>query len=55
MTGLGVLVASRLKSMAGFQMIKNFIMMPMFFPLGRHVSAIQCARLMDTRWPKSIR
>ena len=34
MTGLGVLVASRLKSMQGFQMIMNFIMMPMFFLSG---------------------
>ncbi|MHB8859912.1 MAG: ABC transporter permease [Thermoleophilia bacterium] len=34
MTGLGVLVASRLKSMQGFQMIMNFIMMPMFFISG---------------------
>ena len=34
MTGMGVLVATRLKSMQGFQMIMNFIMMPMFFLSG---------------------
>lgn len=34
MTGLGILVATRLKSMQGFQMVMNFIMMPMFFLSG---------------------
>jgi ABC-2 type transport system permease protein len=34
MTGMGVLVATRLKSMQGFQMVMNFIMMPMFFISG---------------------
>lgn len=34
MTGLGVLVATQLKSMQGFQMIMNFVMMPMFFLSG---------------------
>jgi ABC-2 type transport system permease protein len=34
MTGMGILVATRLKSMQGFQMVMNFIMMPMFFVSG---------------------
>ncbi len=34
MTGMGILVATRLKSMQGFQMVMNFFMMPMFFVSG---------------------
>ncbi len=34
MTGMGILVATRLKSMQGFQMVMNFFMMPMFFISG---------------------
>lgn len=34
LTSLGVLVAARMRSMEGFQMIMNFLMMPMFFLSG---------------------
>jgi ABC-2 type transport system permease protein len=34
MTSLGVLVAARMRSMQGFQMIMNFLLMPMFFLSG---------------------
>ncbi len=34
MTGMGVLLATRLKTMQGFQMVMNFFMMPMFFISG---------------------
>jgi ABC-2 type transport system permease protein len=33
-TSIGILIASRQKSMEGFQMIMNFIMLPMFFLSG---------------------
>lgn len=33
-TAMGVLVASRMKSMEGFQVIMNFVLMPMFFLSG---------------------
>jgi ABC-2 type transport system permease protein len=48
MTGLGVLVASRLKSMQGFQMIMNFIMMPMFFLSGAMFPLANAPTWMDT-------
>ena len=47
MTGLGVLVASRLKSMQGFQMIMNFIMMPMFFISGAMFPLANAPAWMD--------
>ncbi len=47
MTGLGVLVASRLKSMQGFQMIMNFIMMPMFFVSGAMFPLANAPAWMD--------
>ncbi len=34
MTSLGIVVAARMKSMEGFQMIMNFLLMPMFFLSG---------------------
>ncbi|RKX76320.1 MAG: ABC transporter [Spirochaetes bacterium] len=34
MTSLGILIASRQRSMEGFQMIMNFLLMPMFFLSG---------------------
>ncbi len=34
MTSLGVVVASRMRSMQGFQMIMNFLVMPLFFMSG---------------------
>ena len=34
LTCLGIVIASRMKSMDGFQMIMNFILMPMFFLSG---------------------
>lgn len=34
LTSLGIVVAARMKSMEGFQMIMNFLMMPMFFLSG---------------------
>lgn len=34
LTSLGVLIAARMRSMEGFQMIMNFLMMPMFFLSG---------------------
>jgi ABC-2 type transport system permease protein len=34
LTCLGIVIASRMKSMEGFQMIMNFILMPMFFLSG---------------------
>ena len=48
MTGLGVLVATRLKSMQGFQMIMNFIMMPMFFLSGAMFPLSNAPVWMDT-------
>ncbi|MHB0866402.1 MAG: ABC transporter permease [Thermoleophilia bacterium] len=48
MTGLGVLVASRLKSMQGFQMIMNFIMMPMFFISGAMYPLANAPTWLDT-------
>jgi ABC-2 type transport system permease protein len=48
MTGLGVLVATRLKTMQGFQMIMNFIMMPMFFLSGAMFQLTSAPRWMDT-------
>ncbi|MDO8736327.1 MAG: ABC transporter permease [Thermoleophilia bacterium] len=48
MTGMGVLVASRLKSMQGFQMIMNFIMMPMFFLSGAMFPLANAPAWMDT-------
>lgn len=47
MTGLGVLVATRLKTMQGFQMIMNFIMMPMFFLSGAMFQLTSAPRWMD--------
>ncbi|MFQ5856466.1 MAG: ABC transporter permease [Anaerolineae bacterium] len=34
MTSLGVLIAARMRSMEGFQMMMNFVLMPMFFLSG---------------------
>jgi ABC-2 type transport system permease protein len=34
LSALGVLIASRLKSMQGFQVVMNFLMMPIFFLSG---------------------
>ncbi len=34
MTGLGILIAAKMKEMEGFQMIVNFIIMPIFFLSG---------------------
>ncbi len=48
MTGLGILLATRLKSMQGFQMIMNFIMMPMFFLSGAMFQLSQAPVWMDT-------
>ncbi len=48
MTGLGIVFATRLKSMQGFQMIMNFIMMPMFFLSGAMFQLSQAPRWMDT-------
>jgi len=47
MTGMGVLVATRLKSMQGFQMIMNFIMMPMFFLSGAMFPLANAPTWMD--------
>ena len=47
-TGLGVLVATRLNTMQGFQMIMNFIMMPMFFLSGAMFQLTSAPRWMDT-------
>lgn len=47
MTGLGVLVATRLKTMQGFQMIMNFIMMPMFFLSGAMFQLTSAPKWMD--------
>lgn len=47
MTGLGILVATRLKTMQGFQMIMNFIMMPMFFLSGAMFQLAEAPRWMD--------
>ncbi|MFA5801025.1 MAG: ABC transporter permease [Thermoleophilia bacterium] len=47
MTGMGVLVATRLKSMQGFQMIMNFIMMPMFFLSGAMFPLANAPAWMD--------
>jgi len=34
MTGLGVLIAARMRSMQGFQMLMNFLVMPLYFLSG---------------------
>ena len=34
MTSFGILIAARQKSMEGFQMMMNFLLMPMFFLSG---------------------
>ncbi|GAI51173.1 unnamed protein product, partial [marine sediment metagenome] len=34
LTSLGILIASRMKSMHGFNMVMNFLVMPMFFLSG---------------------
>ncbi len=47
MTGLGIVFATRLKSMQGFQMIMNFIMMPMFFLSGAMFQLSQAPTWMD--------
>jgi ABC-2 type transport system permease protein len=48
MTGMGILVATRLKSMQGFQVIMNFIMMPMFFLSGAMFQLSNAPTWMDT-------
>jgi len=48
MTGIGMLLATRLKSMQGFQMIMNFIMMPLFFLSGAMFQLSQAPAWMDT-------
>ncbi len=47
MTGMGILFATRLKSMQGFQMIMNFIMMPMFFLSGAMFQLSRAPDWMD--------
>jgi ABC-2 type transport system permease protein len=47
MTGLGILVATRLKSMQGFQVVMNFIMMPMFFVSGAMFPLQSAPRWLD--------
>jgi ABC-2 type transport system permease protein len=39
--GLGTAIGSTLQNMQGFQLIMNFLVMPIFFPVGRAVSAQQ--------------
>lgn len=48
MTGMGIVFATRLKSMQGFQMIMNFIMMPMFFLSGAMFQLSNAPAWMDT-------
>lgn len=48
MTGMGILVATRLKSMQGFQMVMNFIMMPMFFISGAMFPLTSAPTWLDT-------
>lgn len=48
MTGMGILVATRLKSMQGFQVVMNFIMMPMFFISGAMFQLSSAPAWMDT-------
>lgn len=47
MTGMGILLATRLKSMQGFQVVMNFIMMPMFFMSGAMFQLTSAPRWMD--------
>lgn len=47
MTGLGILVATRLKTMQGFQMVMNFLMMPMFFLSGAMFQLTEAPSWMD--------
>ncbi|MBE0429041.1 MAG: ABC transporter permease [Thermoleophilia bacterium] len=47
MTGMGILVATRLKSMQGFQVVMNFIMMPMFFISGAMFQLSSAPAWMD--------
>lgn len=49
-TALGTAIASRLDDMQGFQLIMNFLVMPLFFPFGSFVPAYRfafCARSSD--------
>ncbi len=48
MTGMGILVATRLKSMQGFQMVMNFFMMPMFFISGAMFPLKNAPQWLDT-------
>lgn len=48
MTGMGILLATRLKSMQGFQVVMNFIMMPMLFISGAMFQLSSAPRWMDT-------
>ena len=48
MTGMGILVATRLKSMQGFQMVMNFFMMPMFFISGAMFPLKNAPEWLDT-------
>ena len=47
-TGMGVLLATRLKTMQGFQMVMNFIMMPMFFLSGAMFQLTNSPQWIDT-------
>lgn len=48
MTGLGMILATRLKTMQGFQVVMNFIMMPMFFISGGMFQLTSAPKWMDT-------
>ncbi len=47
LTSIGLVVASRMKSTEGFQMIMNFIMMPMFFLSGAMFPLSNLPKWMD--------
>jgi ABC-2 type transport system permease protein len=46
-SSLGVAVAARLKTMQGFQMITNFLLMPMFFLSGALFPLTNAPKWMD--------
>ncbi|MFC1663362.1 ABC transporter permease [Patescibacteria group bacterium] len=48
LTSIGLVIASRMKSTEGFQMIMNFIMMPMFFLSGAVFPLTNLPAWMDT-------
>jgi ABC-2 type transport system permease protein len=47
-TSLGVLIAARMRSMQGFQMLMNFLIMPLYFLSGAMFPLVSAPRWMQT-------